>query len=67
VRGDAREGVDYDRDRLTWLWRVTSDADKRIIDLNQQGVNSRYYRPGPYSLMENAASRFTAWYLATIT
>src|SRR5262249_39772664 len=28
VRGDAREGVDYDIDRLTWLWKVTSEADK---------------------------------------
>jgi len=37
VRGDAVAGVDYDVDRLTWLWRVTSEADKRIIELNQQG------------------------------
>ena len=48
VRGDAREGVDYDRTKLTWLWRVTSEADKRITEDNQAGVNSRYYTPGPY-------------------
>ena len=47
VRADARAGVDYDVERLTWLWRVTSVADKRIIELNQQGINSRYYEPGP--------------------
>jgi Rieske 2Fe-2S family protein len=66
VRGDAQAGIDYDIDRLTWLWKVTSDADKRIIELNQQGVNSRWYEPGPYSQMEQHASRFTQWILAAL-
>jgi Rieske 2Fe-2S family protein len=63
VRGDAVAGTDYDIDRLTWLWRVTSEADKRIIELNQQGVNSRRYEPGPYSQMEQHAARFVQWVL----
>ncbi len=62
VKGGAREGTDYDRERLTWLWRVTSVADKRIIDQNQKGVNSRYYRPGPYGPMESQTRSFTEWY-----
>ncbi|HEV3178353.1 MAG TPA: aromatic ring-hydroxylating dioxygenase subunit alpha [Stellaceae bacterium] len=66
VRGDAREGVDYDLDRLTWLWKVTSDADKRIIEDNQRGVNSRYYVPGPFSVMESQERRFVEWYLSEI-
>jgi phenylpropionate dioxygenase-like ring-hydroxylating dioxygenase large terminal subunit len=66
VRGDAREGVDYGRDRLTWLWKVTSDADKRIIEDNQRGVNSRYYEPGPFSIMESQERRFIEWYLSEI-
>jgi phenylpropionate dioxygenase-like ring-hydroxylating dioxygenase large terminal subunit len=66
VRGDAREGVDYDPDRLTWLWKVTSDADKRIIEDNQRGVNSRYYEPGPFSIMESQERRFIEWYLSEI-
>ena len=32
----AREDVDYERAKLTWLWDVTSIADKLIIDQNQQ-------------------------------
>jgi phenylpropionate dioxygenase-like ring-hydroxylating dioxygenase large terminal subunit len=63
VRGDAVEGQDYDRDRLTWLWDVTTHADKAIIEHNQQGVNSRYYVPGPLSSMENFAWSFLSWYL----
>ena len=67
VRGDAREGIDYDVERLTWLWRVTSEADKRIIETNQQGVNSRWYEPGPYSQMEQHASRFVEWILTGLS
>ncbi len=66
VRGDAREGVDYDRTKLTWLWRVTSEADKRITEDNQAGVNSRYYTPGPYAPMEPNAKRCIAWYLGEL-
>ena len=66
VRCDAREGVDYDRDKLTWLWKVTSDADKRIIEDNQRGVNSRFYAPGPFSTMETQEARFIEWYLSEI-
>jgi Rieske 2Fe-2S family protein len=67
VRGDAVAGMDYNEDRLTWLWRVTSEADKRIIELNQQGVNSRWYEPGPYSPMEQHAARFVQWILAGLS
>jgi Rieske 2Fe-2S family protein len=63
VRSDARENIDYDRDRLTWLWKVTSEADKRIIEDNQRGVNSRYYAPGPFAIMETSTHRFVEWYL----
>lgn len=66
VRDDAEEGRDYDVDRLVWLWHVTTEADKTIIEHNQQGVNSRYYRPGPYAPMEDFAVNYLDWYLATI-
>ena len=49
-----------------WLWHVTSIADKRIIDHNQQGVNSRYYRPGRYGSMEQGPRAFVEWYLAQV-
>jgi len=52
VRGDAEEGRDYDKQKLIWLWDVTTHADKAIIERNQKGVNSRYYKPGPLSEME---------------
>ena len=66
VNGDAEEGRDYHKDRLTWLWDITTQADKRIIEYNAEGVNSRFYEPGPYSKMEEYTWKFMTWYLQTI-
>ena len=66
VQRDAVEGRDYDLGRLTWLWHVTTEADKRIIEHNQLGVRSRFYRPGPYAPMEWASRHFVEWYLGRI-
>ena len=63
VHEEAVEGVDYDLERLTWLWKTTSVEDKKIVELNQAGVNSRFFEPGPYSLQEPYARRFVDWYL----
>ena len=66
VNGNAEEGKDYARERLTWLWDITTLADKRIIEDNARGVNSRFYRSGPYSEMEEFTWKFTSWYLQAI-
>jgi phenylpropionate dioxygenase-like ring-hydroxylating dioxygenase large terminal subunit len=66
VNGDAEEGKDYDKGKLTWLWDVTTAADKRIIENNAKGVNSRYYVPGPLSTMEDFTWKYLSWYLAAI-
>ena len=63
VRGDAKEGRDYDVAELTWLWDVTLCADEKIIVDNWKGVRSRYYRPGPLSGMEGYAQRWIEWVL----
>jgi Rieske 2Fe-2S family protein len=67
VRNDAVEGKDYDRDDLTWMWRVTAAADKKIVEGNQRGVSSRFYTPGPYALpIEEKTVRFTEWYMSAL-
>ncbi len=63
VRGDAQESRDYDVDRLTWLWDVTTLADKTIITNNAKGIHSKYYQPGPFSKMERAESSYVEWLL----
>jgi Rieske 2Fe-2S family protein len=67
VHEDAVEGADYDVERLTWMWKTTSAEDKRIVEMNHQGVASRFFAPGPYSLQESYASRFVDWYLQELT
>jgi Rieske 2Fe-2S family protein len=67
VHQDAVEGIDYDVERLTWLWKTTSAEDKKIVEMNQAGVNSRFFEPGPYSMQETYAGRFVDWYLAEIS
>jgi phenylpropionate dioxygenase-like ring-hydroxylating dioxygenase large terminal subunit len=67
VHQDAVEGVDYDVERLTWLWKTTSAEDKKIVEMNQAGVNSRFFEPGPYSLQETYAARFVDWYLEELS
>jgi Rieske 2Fe-2S family protein len=63
VRNDAEEGKDYDVDELTWLWDITTQSDKTIIVNNWKGVRSRYYRPGPFSTMEDLEQTWTEWVL----
>jgi phenylpropionate dioxygenase-like ring-hydroxylating dioxygenase large terminal subunit len=63
VRADAEEGKDYKLDDLVWLWDVTTVADKRIIQDNSRGVESRFYEPGPFTPMEYYTEQFTKWYL----
>ena len=67
VRGDAEEGADYDIDKLTWLWDVTTEADKTIIVNNYKGVCSRYYQPGPSADMEEAERIYVEWLLQELS
>lgn len=66
VEADAVEGRDYDVEKLTWLWRVTTVQDKTIIERNMEGVSSNFYVPGPYSPEEPYCNRFTSWYLRSL-
>jgi Rieske 2Fe-2S family protein len=67
VHKDAVEGVDYDLERLTEVWKATNDADRRVCQENQLGVNSPAYDPAPYSpVHEDGVAQFTDWYCARI-
>ena len=59
-------GEDYQLEQLTWLWDVTTQADKTIIRNNQKGVDSRFYEPGRLSEMESFQQSFLNWYLQTL-
>lgn len=67
VHKDAVEGVDYDLENLTAVWKATNDQDKTLAENNQLGINSPGYRPGPYSANSEAGVlAFLDWYLSTM-
>ncbi len=67
VKGDAEEGVDYDREKITWLWHNTTLEDEFIISRNSEGVNSQFFEPGPYHPeFEATLNNFVTWYLHTL-
>lgn len=67
VNGDAEEGVDYDKEKVSWLWHQTSLEDEKIITQNSEGVNSHFFEPGPYHPeFEATCMTFISWYLKAL-
>ena len=68
VHGDAALGSDYELDHLMHLWKATAEQDWKICSDNQAGVNSRWYRPGPYApAAEGGPENFVKWYLKQVS
>lgn len=64
INKDAVEGQDYEHETLVRVWTNTNDEDRRIVEGNQQGINSPAYVPGPYSpLHEDGVIQFVDWYV----
>jgi Rieske 2Fe-2S family protein len=63
VHKDAVEGVDYDLAHMRRVWDATNDQDRRLVEENQLGINSKAYQPGPYSeTYEYGVIDFLQWY-----
>jgi glycine betaine catabolism A len=64
VHKDAVEGVDYDINRLSTVWRATNKQDSDLVERTQRGVRNDKYEPGPYSpYTEELVEKFTNWYI----
>ncbi len=63
VHEDAVEGVDYDLDALTEVWRQTNDQDGVFVARAQAGTASPAYEPGPYAPSEYQVDEFCTWYV----
>jgi phenylpropionate dioxygenase-like ring-hydroxylating dioxygenase large terminal subunit len=57
VSDRAVEGVDYDVEELTRVWRTTNRQDIRLCEGTQLGVSSRRYVPGPLHPERESAVR----------
>ncbi|MGJ9422736.1 aromatic ring-hydroxylating oxygenase subunit alpha [Aeromicrobium sp. CF3.5] len=62
VDADAREGVDYDVDELTAVWRHTNEEDAAFVARAQRGVSDPAYVPGPYTETERQVDSFVTWF-----
>ncbi len=64
VHQDAREGQDYQLERLLPFWHLTNEQDWEICKWQQKGVDSIGYEPGPLSQRkEYNVDAFIRWYL----
>lgn len=66
VHADAEEGVDYDVESLTAVWRATNDADRAFVGRAQLGVSDPGYEPGPYADVEDDVEAFDKWYIGRL-
>jgi Rieske 2Fe-2S family protein len=66
VDANAVEGKDYQQEELVWIWDQTTLEDKKIVELNQAGVNSAFFEPGPYMPMEHHTERYINWYVESM-
>jgi Rieske 2Fe-2S family protein len=65
VDAKAREGTDYELDRLLPFWQLTNEQDWNICHWQQKGIDSIGYRPGPLSQrFEYNVDAFIRWYQA---
>ena len=64
VDGKAKEGPDYQLERLLPFWHLTNEQDWNICRWQQKGVDSIGYLPGPLSSrLEYNVDAFIRWYL----
>lgn len=64
VDAKAKEGTDYQLDRLLPFWNLTNEQDWNICKWQQKGVDSIGYEPGPLSSRtEYNLDAFIRWYL----
>ncbi len=54
----------FDPSQAVEFWDLTNRQDWEICELTQKGVQSRAYRPGPYSGLESMLAAFDDYYLA---
>ena len=64
VHRDAREGQDYELERLLPFWHTTNEQDWEICRWQQKGIESIGYEPGPLSQRkEYNVDAFIRWYM----
>jgi Rieske 2Fe-2S family protein len=68
VNERAVEKKDYDPEKVAEFWDITNRQDWFLSTINQQGIRSRRYTPGPYSPdLEDDVEHFVNSYLEMLS
>jgi phenylpropionate dioxygenase-like ring-hydroxylating dioxygenase large terminal subunit len=63
---EAFNRADFNPDDAIAFWDMTNKQDWHVCELSQQGIASRAYEPGPYSLRESIPAAWDRYYLRFI-
>lgn len=67
VNADAVEGVDYDLEKLTEVWKATNQQDANLVAITHSGTQDPGYSPGPFSpFTESYVDQFSRWYASRL-
>ena len=67
VNADAREGMDYELDKLIEVWKATNQQDADLVAITHSGTQDPGYTPGPFSTFtESYVDQFSRWYAARL-
>jgi len=66
VNPAAKEGKDYQVEKITSLWDITYREDRWIVENNHQGIESAFYGGGRYAAVETGPSHFIKWYMSEV-
>lgn len=59
----AHQDAKVDIDKMIFLWMVTSQEDSQLCEINQKGIESRFYQPGIYGKLEKSLVQYQEFYL----
>jgi Rieske 2Fe-2S family protein len=63
---EAFERTDFDPEDAVEFWDMVNKQDWHVCELSQQGISSRAYEPGPYSVRESIPAAWDKYYLQQI-
>jgi Rieske 2Fe-2S family protein len=66
VNEEAEKDKDFNEEKLTHIWDVTTVHDTTIIENNQNGLLSHSFSPGVLSQNESAVTYFYDWYFTNM-
>ena len=59
----THKDAECDIEKMIWLWDRTTQEDQMLCEMNQKGIESRFYRQGKYGKLEKSLVQYQEFYL----